>query len=230
MSAFTSTLWSVVLRARDFDGPVRREAFDKLCGQYGTPLYVYLLRKGLSREDARDAVQGFFVYFFEKELIERVDRSRGRFRSYLLAVLDRWLANERRLAAAKKRGGGTTTISLDFERADRELAVDSGDPPEGAYRRAWAFTVLRQAMLTLRREYESRGDAERFAAVCAHLSATGDRPSYAELATRLSCAESEVRNLIHSARARLRQHVRAALRETVETEAEVEEEIRELFA
>src|SRR5687767_11045730 len=100
---FATTLWSTIIQARDSDGTDRRTALDRLCARYWTPLYAYLLRRGLTREDAQDAVQGFFAYFLEKELIEKVDKDRGKFRRYLLAVLERWLANERRTASAEKR-------------------------------------------------------------------------------------------------------------------------------
>src|SRR5262245_42225789 len=133
---FATTLWSTILSARDGDEGTRKAALDRLCARYWTPLYAYLLRKGLPAPDAQDAVQGFFAYFLEKELLRKVDRRRGRFRRYLLAVLEHWLANERRTATAQKRGG------FDFATARRTLVFDPAAPPDEAFRRTWAMEVL----------------------------------------------------------------------------------------
>src|SRR5262245_47030862 len=116
--AFRSTLWSVILRTREGSDSDRRAALERLGRTYWPPLYVHLLRKGLSREDAQDAIQGFFAHLLEKDLLDRVNPDRGRFRTYLLFVLERFLANERRVAHADKRGGGAPRISLDLSDPD----------------------------------------------------------------------------------------------------------------
>jgi RNA polymerase sigma factor (sigma-70 family) len=219
---FKTTLWSTVLQARDADGTGRRAALDRLCARYWTPLYAYLLRRGLKRDDAQDAVQGFFAYFLEKGLLDNVDPARGRFRRYLLAVLERWLANERRTAGAAKR-------SFDFEAADRRLAFDPAAPPDDAFRRAWAMEVLREAMSRLKREYDELGRSRRFEAFAAQMSA-GARPSNDELAAKLGVTAADVSRIVYEARRRLHELIRAILRDTVDTEAEVDEEVRDLFA
>ena len=229
---FNTTLWSTILQARDSEGTNRQAALDRLCARYWTPLYAYLLRRGLKREDAQDAVQGFFAYFLEKGLLDDVDPARGRFRRYLLAVLERWLANERRTASAAKRGGGLPHLSLDFARADRELPLEAaapGEPPDAAYRRVWALSILRESMARLRREYRELGRGRRFEAVAASLSAGAARASGEELAARLGVTPADVRRMIYDARQRLQETIRAVLRDTVGSEAEVDEEIRELF-
>jgi len=218
---FATTLWSVVLQARDSHGSVRRSALDRLCARYWTPLYAYLLRRGLKREEAQDAVQGFFAYFLEKELLHDVDPSRGRFRRYLLAVLERWLANERRTATAAKR-------AFDFARAERRLAIDPGAPPDEAYRRAWAMEVLREGMGRLKREYEELGRSRRFEAFAAHMSA-GSRPSVENIAADLGITPDDVSRVVYEARRRLQEIIRAVLRDTVDSESEVDEEVRDLF-
>ena len=218
---FNTTLWSTVIQARDGDGPSRQAALDRLCARYWTPLYAYLLRRGLKREDAQDAVQGFFAYFLEKGLLDNVDPLRGRFRRYLLAVLEKWLANERRTASAAKRG-------FDFQRADRTLAFDPAAPPDEAFRRAWATEVLREAMARLKREYLELGRSRRFEAFAAH-TATGSRPSVEELAGKLGVTPADVSRIVYEARRRLQELIRAVLRDTVDTEAEVDEEVRDLF-
>ncbi|MBI2933873.1 MAG: sigma-70 family RNA polymerase sigma factor [Planctomycetes bacterium] len=229
--SFRPTMWSVVLRAADAEAPHRRTALNRLCETYWKPVYVYLRRKGLSTEDAKDATQGFFTHFLEKGAIERVEPARGRFKNYLLAYLEHYLANEHRKERAARRGGGACVGSLDFARAETEVRVDpAGDEtPERVYRRSWALTVLQNAFEGLRREFESRGLTGHFDAVRAHLAASSDRAGYEQIARRLGTSVSEVTNLLHRSRRRLREIIREALRETVETEADVDEEVRELF-
>ena len=218
---FATTLWSTVIQARDADGSTRKAALDRLCARYWPTLYVYLQRRGLARDDAQDAVQGFFAYFLEKELIGNVAPERGKFRRYLVACLERWLANERRTANAAKR-------TFDFAAADRSPASDPGASPDEALRRAWAMEVLREAMARLKREYQELGRARRFEAFAAHSSA-GDRPPVEEIARTLGITPADVSRVVHEARRRLQELIRSALRDTVETEAEVEEELRDLF-
>lgn len=228
---FESTLWSVVVRAQAGSEAERRAALERLCGIYWPPLYAYLLHKGLAREDAQDAIQGFFAYFLGHGLIERVEAGRGRFRAYLRGVLDRYLANERRRGGADKRGGGVAALSLDFTRADQTTRMEPShrETPDAAYARAWRLAVVDQAFNALRGEYDRQGASARFSIICAHLSAVEERLSYSDLARKLECSETDVTNLLHRARKRLRELIRHALRETVETETELEEEIRDLF-
>jgi len=218
---FATTLWSTILQARDGQGTDRRAALDRLCARYWTPLYAYLLRRGLAREDAQDAVQGFFAYFLEKELIEKVDKDRGKFRRYLLAVLERWLANERRTASAEKR-------TFDFSRAERSLAFDPAAPPDEVFRRTWATEVLRQAMGRLKREYEELGRSRRFEAFVSHMSA-GARPPVEEIARKLGITPADVSRIVYEGRRRLQELIRSVLRDTVDSESEIDEEVRDLF-
>jgi len=231
---FAPTAWSVVLRAKDPDDPGCRAALERLCATYWEPVYVYVRRRGSGTEDARDLTQGFFAHLLEKGLLERVERGRGRFRSYLLAVLSNYLANERRLVRAGKRGGGAAPRSLDLERAESDARFEPADPetPDAAFRRSWAVSVLEAGLETLGRELEARGRRAHFEALRDHLAAAGTRPSYAELAARLGSGTTvaDVTNILHRARVRLREIVRSRLRDGVENEAELEDEVKDLFA
>lgn len=228
---FRSSRWSLVLKAKSADDPAGRDALNQLCGVYWGPLYAYLRRKGHDPEDAQDAVQAFFTYFLEGGFLARVEKGRGRFRGYLLAVLEHWLANERRRARASKRGGGASPLSLDFAHAERESSVDLADSatPLEAYRRAWAVAVLRQAVRAFRLEFEERRPREHFQAVLRHLTSGGDPETYATTADRLGCSAADLANLLQASRRRLREILRETLEHTAEGASDAEEELRELF-
>ncbi len=231
-SQFQPTMWSVVLRARDAADPNRATALNRLCETYWKPIYVYLRRKGFSIEDAKDATQGFFASFLEQGAIDRVEQGRGRFKGYLLAHLEHFLANEYRRERAEKRGGGAAVLSLDFAGAETEVRLEPADleTPEIAYRRSWAVIVLHNAFDALRREFSDSGRPQHFDAVRLHLSAAPERASYEDLAKRLGMPVTDVTNLLHRSRKRLREIIRANLRETVESENDIDDELRDIFA
>ena len=216
------TAWSVVLRAADAKDPHFRTALNRLCEMYWRPAYVYARRRGLSPEESEDAVQGFFAAFIERDCLAGITREGGRFRSFMLTSLDHYLIDRRRRARA--RDDGALTFRLDFARAEAELTIEA---PQVAYERSWAEATLARAFDALCREFEYRGQRERFDLLSAHL--TGERASYEEIARKLSMTVSDVRDLLHRTRERLRRLVREAVRETVAQDSEVDEEVRALF-
>ena len=111
-AAFTTTHWSVVLQAQG-ESPAAQEALEDLCRTYWRPIYGFVRREGARPEEAKDITQGFFALILERKDFSSVRQEKGRLRSFLLASLKHFMANERRDAAAIKRGGGRTLIPLD---------------------------------------------------------------------------------------------------------------------
>src|SRR5437879_692250 len=81
---FTTTRWSAVVAAGHASSVGSQEALEKLCRTYWYPLYSYVRRRGYETHDAQDLTQGFFAQFLEKNYLQRADRERGRFRTFLL--------------------------------------------------------------------------------------------------------------------------------------------------
>ncbi len=228
---FEPTLWSVVLAARDDGDPRHQEALEALCEIYWKPVYAYLRRKGFRAQDAQDRTQGFFAHFLEAGLLARVDRGRGRFRGYLLATLEHWLANQSRKEAALIRGGGRRSLSFDFSQVEHQFAIEPIDSrtPDDEYRRTWALAALGRAFAALAAEYKAGDRSHEFCALRDHLLAGAARPSYAETAERLGTSVEDVTNVLHRLRRRLRHHLMAVLRETVESAADLDEEMQEIL-
>src|SRR5215813_967150 len=106
---FPATLWSVVLLAgQGSSSDKSREAMATLCRAYWFPLYAYLRRRGKSPQDAQDLTQAFLLHMMEKDTLSRVHPEKGKFRSFLLASLQYFLADEHDKQHAQKRGGGAT--------------------------------------------------------------------------------------------------------------------------
>ncbi|MHC4756642.1 MAG: RNA polymerase sigma factor, partial [Planctomycetota bacterium] len=127
------------------------QALETLCQTYWFPLYAYLRHKGYDVHQAEDYTQAFFACLLEKHGLRLADPKRGKFRSFLLAALKHFLANERARARAQKRGGGRKILSLDFENAESQYALEPRDElsPEKLFERSWALTVLERTMARL---------------------------------------------------------------------------------
>src|SRR5437879_12843239 len=109
---FAETHWSVILRAQGPTTPQAADALEILCRTYWYPLYAYVRRQGQDPASAQDLTQDFFAHLLENRGIETVERTKGRFRSFLLASLKNFMANARTRANALKRGGGYSFVSL----------------------------------------------------------------------------------------------------------------------
>src|SRR5689334_16216635 len=112
---FATTRWSVVMAARESDGAAASAARETPCASYWYPLYAFVRRLGNGPDDAQDLTQEFFARLLAKQWLGSVMRERGRFRTFLITALRRFLANEWNRARAEKRGSGKTVISLDAD-------------------------------------------------------------------------------------------------------------------
>src|SRR5438094_8945469 len=155
---FTTTHWSVVLEAQG-ESPAAQEALEKLCHTYWRPIFSFLQRQGVGREEAEDLTQGFFAQLLERRSLSAVRKEKGRLRSFLLGALKYFLADEQRRAMAIKRGKGQRLIPLEDLRADEVIEVEPADPvtAEMIYERRWALTVLEEVLDRLKNEYWTAG-------------------------------------------------------------------------
>ena len=215
--AFGNTRWTLILRARD------EKQLGEFLQNYWKPIYFYIRRKGQDVEDAKDLTQSFFLDFMERDALARVTRSKGRFRSYLLACLDHYLSNEYDRRKAQKRGAGRV-FPIDVETAENIFARSDVDSPEKAFRRQWAIDHIERAMKALKAEM-----GERFDALREYITA-GQPGTLKEVAEKLGLSESNVKVIIHRARKRYRELLKEEVARTVERPGEVEEELLELFS
>src|SRR5436190_7302619 len=156
---FVTTHWSAVLAAGQEPSPEAAQALSEICRTYWYPLYAYVRRKGYPIADAQDLTQEFFARLLEKNYLGSVDRRKGKFRSFLLASLEHFLAKEWTRANRLKRGGGQTIIAWDGCDPEERYQLEPLDTwtAERIYERRWALTVLEQAMAALGAEYAAAG-------------------------------------------------------------------------
>jgi RNA polymerase sigma factor (sigma-70 family) len=230
---FDKTRWSVVWEAVQSRAPGAPQALAELCARYWRPLYAFARRRGHSPEDAQDLVQGFFEHLIGSRGLATVDRSKGRFRSFLLASLQNFMAAETRRARAEKRGGRAELIRLDWEDAEARLAFEPEDrlTPETLYDAQWALLLLPRATERLQQEQAVAGKAETFRTLKGFLGGDGGgraQLTYEQAARGLGLGVPAVTTLIHRLRQRHRQLVREEVERTVADPAEVDAELHGL--
>lgn len=223
----------------EIDPESSRAALAQLCQTYWAPLYTYVRARGYPTHDAQDLTQGFFAYLIEHKIYRRTDRKLGRFRSFLLASLKNFLSDARDREQALKRGGGREFVPLDEAKADAAEALfetvfcaANGSAPaeDRLFERSWAETLVSTAMERLAHAYKAEGKQSLFAEIeCFLKIGAAPPPSYAELSARLRITESTLRSHVTRLRSRYREFLRAEVRRTVNTDAEVDGELRELL-
>jgi RNA polymerase sigma-70 factor (ECF subfamily) len=228
---FPTTCWSRVVAAGDPAGPDARAALEALCRDYWYPLYAFIRRRGRSASEAEDLVQGFFTDLLERGTLVALDRSKGRFRAFLIAACAHFLANRRDHERAQKRGGGRKIFSHDQADAEgrygREPAHDL--TAERLYERQWALTLLGHVLDRLEAEAAAAGKGPLFARLRPALQGDALAPSYRDIGAALGLTEGAVRVAAHRFRARYRETVRAEVARTIDDPAAVDEEIGALL-
>lgn len=217
---FQATLWTVVLRAKDHS----KEALEDLIRAYWKPVYIYVRRWGFPSEEAKDYTQGFFADLLERDFLKGVSPEKGRFRTFLLTVLKRYLINETERKRTLKRGGGRAHLSLDFARAERDFSIQPSteETPERAFQRQWALDAISRGLEALRAEM----DAATFEAIKPHLAGG---PAYDQTAKKLGISVVRLNNLIHRTRRRYRELLRNEVAGSLADPAQADDEVRNLL-
>ncbi|MFN2540955.1 MAG: RNA polymerase sigma factor [Chthoniobacterales bacterium] len=228
---FVTTHWSMVLAAQG-RSPAAEAALENLCRTYWRPLYGFVRYEGYSPAEAEDVTQGFFALLLQRKDFQSVRQEKGRLRSFLLAALKNFMANERRNAAALKRGGGRTFIPLDGLGVDDFVQLEHTETlsADRLYDRRWALTMLERVFARLREESAGSENSSLLDRLSKSLSGEPDQPSQADIAREFGMTENAVKQALHRLRHRYRQLLREEVAQTVANPAEIEDELRDLIA
>jgi len=229
---FAATRWTMVLSAaRGLQTPRAAAAMAELCRIYWYPLYAFIRRRGHPAPEAEDLTQEFFARLLEKHFLAAADREKGRFRTFLLMAVKRFLANEHDRARAQKRGGRQRIVPLEGFGPKTRYSLELADTltPERLFERQWALALLDQVLARLQKEMAAGGKAALFESMKGHLAGSRGE-SYAATAARLGKSEGAVKVAVHRLRRRYRELLQEEIAHTVAGPEEIEEEIRYLFA
>ena len=228
---FATTHWSVVLAAVERETPAAAAALERLCSTYWYPLYAYTRRRDYGPEDAQDSTQAFFTHLLRKDFLRGVAPEKGRFRSFLLACLKHFLADEWEKAHTARRGGAGSELRLDWgqaeERYQLEPRVEAN--PESLYERRWALDLLDRVLDQLRDEAVASGKGASFDRLQGCLLGEHPTETYAQLGARQGLSETAVKVTVHRLRQRYRELLREEIAHTVTRPDEIDEEMRYLF-
>jgi RNA polymerase sigma factor (sigma-70 family) len=228
---FATTHWSMVLSAGRDSSPQAGQALATLCENYWFPLYAFVRRAGHTVEDAQDLTQEFFARLLARDLLIRADRRKGKFRTFLLAALKHFLADQWDRARAQKRGGGKAVISFDGLDAESRYRLEPADDltPERMFEKQWALSLLDHVLSRLDAEMVADGKAELFEALKATLTGAASI-TYAEIGTAMGMSEGAVKVAVHRMRRRYRALLREEIAQTVSGEDDVRDEIHYLLS
>jgi DNA-directed RNA polymerase specialized sigma24 family protein len=229
---FPTTRWSRVAAAGGPNDASARVALEGLCRDYWFPLYAFARRRGQSPHEAEDTVQGFLADLLERDSLAGLDRSKGRFRAFLRAACDHYLANQRDHDQAVKRGGGITIVTIDRidaeNRYDREPSHEL--TAERLFEKQWALLLLERVLRRLEAESEQAGKAELFARLRPALQGSDLALPYSALGAEFGMSEGAMRVAAHRLRARYREVLREEVGRTTDDQTSVDDEIGELLA
>ena len=213
------------------DSSAARAALATLCETYWYPLYAYVRRRGAAADDARDLTQGFLASLLERRDFENLRQERGRFRAFLLASLQHFLANDAARRRTQKRGGLVVLLPLDYDQAEGRYRFEPLEPvtPETLYERRWALTVIDRVLAQLRREWEVTARGAEFDELKACLLGQAPAGGYAAIAERLAATEGAVKAAVHRLRRKFQSQLRSDIAATVSDAADVDDEIRYLL-
>jgi DNA-directed RNA polymerase specialized sigma24 family protein len=231
---FATTHWSVVLEAQG-KSPAAEEALERLCRTYWQPIYSFVRRQGIRPEEAEDLTQGFFALLLERRDLDTVRKEKGRLRSYLLASLKHFTADQWRREMAVKRGRRQPLIPLEELRANERVdpvfagAADTLSADQ-LYERRWALSLIEQVLRRLKNEYRITGNGALFDRLKQLLPDEPAAPSRAEIAAKLGMTENALRQAFRRFRHRYQVLLREEIGHTVVTAGEIDDELRHLIA
>jgi RNA polymerase sigma-70 factor (ECF subfamily) len=232
---FPETVWSSLLGS---DGPVtpaREAALNQLVTLYWRPVYKYVRTSGgATIEDAKDLTQEFFGYLLEGGILSKYDRDKGRFRSFLKAVLANFLSTTRRDATRLKRGGGRRIASLDVEELETSafLAERQKFTPDQIFDRQWTQEILSESLAEMRKQLTAENRAvsvQVYESYNGIAPSDGTAPTYASIGRSLGLSEQQVKDHLAYARNRLEKIIRERLARRVASDRELSEEINDLL-
>ena len=214
---FSTTNWSVVLAAVQSDPSAATAALERLCQRYWYPIYAFVRQRGHDGHESEDLTQGFFHFILERQALHRVDRQKGRFRSFMLTALTNFLHNERDKSQTLKRGGRHEIVSLDETFAESVYALEAtnGETPETLFERRWASMLVRRVLDELGREHEQRDKGALFAGLQPWLTGEPTGADYDRLAVELGMEAGAVKVALHRMRRRFGELLRSEVAHTV---------------
>ncbi len=236
-SSFPRTRWSLVISAQGGEAAQAKpvdpaEALETLCGAYWKPIYAFVRRSGFGVEDAEDITQDFIAWFVEKDHLAEVDPTKGKLRSYFLALLRRFVADKRRRASAEKRGGKRQIISINHAEAEHWYGLEPAEKttPDELFEKRWALSLMERVIERLREEFAKRDMQKLFETISPFLQQNPGAQSYGEAAKVMGTSQPAIKMQVHRLRKRFGELFRHEVMQTLGGTSDLDEELAHVRA
>lgn len=231
---FLTTHWSLIDSVKEQEDK-DRALIGLLLNRYWKPVYCCLRRKGYDNERAKDMTQGFFhEVVLNRNLIERADQSKGRFRSFLLHALGQYVVDEQRKDSAQKRIPKGNFVPLDVAEPPALPQTINELDEEECFNYAWKADLLDRVLSELRQRYTEQGMESHWHVFRERLlePSLEDRqaPSLGELCGRYGIEnETKASNMLTTVKRQFQSVLKKHIRQTVISGDAAEGELREIF-
>jgi hypothetical protein len=231
---FLTTHWSLIEDIKSKDD--KNEALmNLLLKKYWKPVYCYLRHKGYDNEQAKDLTQGFFYeVVLNRNLVQRADECKGRFRSFLLHALNQYLINIKTAQTAAKRIPLEKLVQIEMiDPAELPPAVSNLNA-EDAYNYAWLSALLDDILSEVEAKCRQDGMETHWNVfhdrVVQSILENVDPPSLAEICKKYGIEdEKKASNMNITVKRRFQAALRDYIRNTVTSESQMNEELEEIM-
>jgi RNA polymerase sigma-70 factor (ECF subfamily) len=233
-NVFLTTHWSLI------EGIQKHQDKDQvlislLLERYWKPIYCFLRRKGYGNEEAKDLTQSFFhEVVLNRNLVERADSAKGRFRSFLLHALEQFLINQKRKRTAKKHIPKEKLVPFEITDPPIPLQDNLVGSPEDCFIYAWKSIIVDKTLSQVQAECKEQGLEVHwniFRDRIVQPLIDGKKPPSNKDISRLYRTESEaaVSNMLVTVKRRFKAALIRQLRTTVLSEDDITPELQEML-
>jgi RNA polymerase sigma-70 factor (ECF subfamily) len=227
-SRFTSTAWSMVLGAQESDPASSRRCIELLMHRYWRPVFAYVRRLIPNADDAGDVTQGFFAAFLERGAVKYADRARGRFRSFLIASVRRYMQYQHRKDIARPEH--MPILDMDALVATQAFFDGASEDPARLFMKNWAKCVVEAAVARLEQECLALGKKVHYDTFALRFLTGGEPTPYERIASELDISLKNVSNYFERAKKRFARILRDEVSNSMCPDEDVDLEIRDLLA
>jgi DNA-directed RNA polymerase specialized sigma24 family protein len=230
---FLTTHWSLIESIRS-EADSSHVLIGSLLKDYWKPVYCYLRRHGYQNEDAKDLTQAFFhEIVLSNELVQQADQQKGRFRSFLLTALRRFLINIKNKETARKRVPKGKLIALDVVDPENLAAVSEDISPDESFNFAWVSSLLERVFEEVENSCNRDGKTVYWKVfeerVLQPIMDQTDPPTVKEVCSKYGIPDGhKLANMIITTKRRIRSVLEKHIRKLVTSPEEVSDELQEM--
>ncbi len=223
-----TTRWSLISMMNKLDSSESRQLREELFRDYWRPIHIFFKNKGLDSDTAQDMTQDFFYKsIIDNDLFGKASKDKGKFRSLLVRALNNFYVSQKRYNSSTLRK--PENIIFNSSNLDKVEAKDN-EKDVKHFNHAWIQTILENVSERLKKHYLNSGKGYCWEAfnlrVVEPIISQKEAPGICEICQKIGISdENKVSNYIYQVKQKYQKELRNHIREYVNTEKEVSEEL-----